>query len=45
MTLPFTYLELISAVIREYGIGPVEAVTLLKGELDQALVDFPSEED
>ncbi len=44
MNLSLTFIDLIEATMRQYGIGPVEAVTVIKGALDQALAHLQSTE-
>ncbi len=45
MNLPLTFYDLIKATMHNYGIGAVEAVTILKGQLDHALHELPPEEE
>lgn len=45
MFLPVTFNDLIRATMRLNGIGPVEAVTVLTGQLNDALRIIQDEEE
>jgi len=38
MFLTLTFNDLIRATMRQFGVGPVEAVTILVGQLNDALI-------